>query len=527
MVTKRTCPFTTICRPFFQQEDNMASIVGFDPATSGQQPVDDIGDPISVGVWGDSNVGVGVFGTSGVPTTNLGNISILSPAGVIGHSLGDVGVWGESILGSGVVGRGENSDGVLGVTFSATDDSAGVFGTSIAGGNGVVGFVGSAAGVVGNSIRGTGVEGITGAGNGVVGESFGLGDIPPAAGVFGRSDTFGVRGKSILGVGVLGESDDGPGVKGFSKQQVGVQGSSMSSNGMLGLTFGLGSGVAGLQFTDEEEGSGVFGESVVGAGVHGFSSDGIGVRGQGGNYAGVFLGRVLVTGQLLKGGGGFMIDHPLDPETKYLRHSFVESPDMLNVYNGNITTDANGEAHVSLPHYFEALNHDFRYQLTVIGQFARAIVLREIADNGFTIKTDQPRVKVSWQVTGIRRDAWAAANRVAVEEEKAAEDKGRYLHPEVRGQSKEAQILGSQQHETQLRRVCRLAPERLSQQIQRHMQARSRGDRVEDGELRRLVREARRLAERHHRKEPPRIDHSRLQQQWQRVQELVQRMSAR
>lgn len=104
---------------------------------------------------------------------------------------------------------------------------------------------------------------------------------------------------------------------------------------------------------------------------------------------------------------------------------------MLNVYNGNITTDSNGEAHVRLPHYFETLNQDFRYQLTVLGQFAQAIVSQEIVNNGFTIKTDQPQVKVSWQVTGIRRDPWAAANRIAVEEEKAGEDKGRYLHPEL------------------------------------------------------------------------------------------------
>jgi hypothetical protein len=415
---------------------------------------------------------------------------------------------------------------VLGVTFSATPDGAGVFGTSTVGGNGVVGFVGDAAGVIGNSVTGTGVQGITGTGNGVVGESVGLNGSPPAAGVFGRSDTFGVRGISGPGNGVQGESETGAGVKGVSTQDAGVRGVSTSFNGMLGLTLGAASGVSGIQFSSED-GSGVFGESIVGAGVDGFSFNGIGVRGQGRDYAGMFLGRVLITGSLSKGGGGFAIDHPLDPESKYLRHSFVESPDMLNVYNGNITTDANGEAHIRLPHYFEALNQDFRYQLTVIGQFAQAIVSQEIANNSFTIKTDHPQVKVSWQVTGIRRDAWAAANRIAVEEEKAVEDKGRYLHPELLGQPKEAQIHQNRCHETQLGRVSKLVPEQLSKQIQQHMQALSRGDRVEGGELQRLVGEARRFAERHHRKEPRRIDDSRLQQEWQRVQELVKRMSTR
>jgi hypothetical protein len=81
-----------------------------------------------------------------------------------------------------------------------------------------------------------------------------------------------------------------------------------------------------------------------------------------------------VTGNLSKGGGSFKIDHPLDPANKYLYHSFVESPDMMNVYNGNIMTDRRGLAVVILPNYFEALNRDFRYQLTVIGQFAQALV---------------------------------------------------------------------------------------------------------------------------------------------------------
>jgi hypothetical protein len=517
----------SLVQAFLQKEDSMAALVGFDPASSGQQPVDDVGNPISVGVWGDSSIGVGVFGTSGVPTPNLGNISIIGPAGVIGHSLTDTGVWGESIEGSGVIGRSQsNNNGVLGVTFSATANSAGVFGTSTVGGNGVIGFVGDAAGVIGNSVSGTGVEGITGTGNGVVGESVGLDGNPPAAGVLGRSDTFGVRGVSGPGTGVQGESVTGAGVKGVSTQEAGVRGVSTSSNGILGLSLGAASGVSGFQFSSED-GSGVFGESVVGAGVDGFSFSGIGVRGQGRDYAGMFLGRVLITGSLSKGGGGFAIDHPLDPETKYLRHSFVESPDMLNVYNGNITTDVNGEAHVTLPHYFQALNQDFRYQLTVIGQFAQAIVSQEIVNNCFTIKTDQPQVKVSWQVTGIRQDAWAAANRIAVEEEKAAEDKGRYLHPELHGLPMEAQIHGNQQHESQLHRVSQLAPEQLSLQIQRHLQARSRGDRADDGELQRLVGETRRLAGRYHRKEPPRIDHSHLQQEWQRVRELVQRLSPR
>ena len=84
-------------------------------------------------------------------------------------------------------------------------------------------------------------------------------------------------------------------------------------------------------------------------------------------YAGYFQGNVNVTGTVAKAGGSFKIDHPLDPENKYLYHSFVESPDMMNVYNGNVMLDGSGNATVELPEYFESLNREFRYQLTPIG----------------------------------------------------------------------------------------------------------------------------------------------------------------
>jgi hypothetical protein len=145
-------------------------------------------------------------------------------------------------------------------------------------------------------------------------------------------------------------------------------------------------------------------------------------------------GNLSISGNISKGGGTFEIDHPLNPSNMILRHCFIESPDMMNVYNGNIITDAYGYASIQLPDYFDALNKDFRYQLTVIGQFAQAIVVQEVQNNSFTIQTDKPNVKVSWQVTGIRKDPWAEKNRIAVEEYKSSETQGFYLHPEVYGQ---------------------------------------------------------------------------------------------
>jgi len=142
-------------------------------------------------------------------------------------------------------------------------------------------------------------------------------------------------------------------------------------------------------------------------------------------------GDLLVNGTISKGSGSFVIDHPLDPKNKYLYHSFVESPDMMNVYNGIVVTNNQGIAEVILPEYFEALNSNFRYQLTCIGTFAQVIIYEEIVNNKFVIKSDKPHVKVSWQVTGIRKDPYAEMNRIKVEVYKKKCERGSLLHPNL------------------------------------------------------------------------------------------------
>jgi hypothetical protein len=218
-----------------------------------------------------------------------------------------------------------------------------------------------------------------------------------------------------------------------------VSGISDNNIGVWGQTQGSGSGGIGVLGTSfSTSGSGIRGRVNNGAG----SGTTFAVYGEApaspNGYAGYFEGRVQVTGLLAKGGGSFKIDHPLDPENKYLYHSFVESPDMMNVYNGNVTTDGDGFATVEMPEWFEALNRDFRYQLTVIGQFAQAIIARKVEDNRFTIRTDKPAVEVSWQVTGIRKDPFAERHRIPVEEVKPTDERGTYLHPREWDQPDEA-----------------------------------------------------------------------------------------
>ena len=157
------------------------------------------------------------------------------------------------------------------------------------------------------------------------------------------------------------------------------------------------------------------------------------------SYAGEFIGDLDVQGNLSKTGGSFKIDHPQDPANKYLIHSFVESPDMMNIYNGNVITDAAGEAIVQLPSYFEAENIDFRYQLTSIGQPAQIWIANEIKGNVFKIKSDKPGVKISWQVTGVRNDIWAQKHRITDVVDKGA-NRGKYLHPDLFGQPKTSRI---------------------------------------------------------------------------------------
>ena len=111
----------------------------------------------------------------------------------------------------------------------------------------------------------------------------------------------------------------------------------------------------------------------------------------------------------------FRIDHPLDPENKYLYHTSIESSERLNIYSGNSTTDQAGFVKVYLPDWFSALNTDFRYQLTAIGSFTDIIVSEEFNGKYFVIQTKDPISKVSWQITGVRHDTYARENPTKLE----------------------------------------------------------------------------------------------------------------
>ena len=239
----------------------------------------------------------------------------------------------------------------------------------------------------------------------------------------------GLTGQGVVGVffhpsgaggnrGYLGTADDG--VRG--EQNVG----SVENAGVYGVsTVEHGNGVVGIA----NNGS-------TAAGVYGWSTSG---------YAGWFSGKVHVQGALTSSDKQFKIDHPLDPENQYLSHASVESSEMKTFYDGVVTTDAGGYATIELPAWFDALNKDFRYQLTVVDDadsedWVLAKVTEEIADNRFTVRTSAPGAKVCWQVTGVRRDAWAQAHPLEVEQDKPEAERGLYLAPAEHGQPEEKAI---------------------------------------------------------------------------------------
>ena len=379
-------------------------IVGVTNSGSGYAAVSGSNSGSGRGVYGGSAAGVGVFGHSGSSSDAgvSGSNDSAGPGvygysntgpGVYGHSLYDdqAGVYGRhDFYGYGVFGESAGGPGVYGLSYSSSD--AGVYGKNTSG-SGVAGASSSSseAGVTGsNDSTGPGVYGTSAGNYGVRGEGDG-------GGVYGRST-------GDISAGVHGESNYGPGVEGYSVLDQGVHGES-------------------------DEGIGVYGASPIGYGVYGDSSDG---------YAGYFAGDVHVEGELTKLAGSFKIDHPLDPQNRYLSHSFVESPDMMNIYNGNTMLDGDGAAWVELPAWFEALNggeehrSEFRYQLTPIGAPGPNLyIAAEIADNRFRIAGGMPGMKVSWQVTAIRHDPYAETHRIPVEEAKPAEERGTCLYPEA------------------------------------------------------------------------------------------------
>jgi len=416
------------------------------------------------GVWGSSTTFTGVearsnagFGLFAKSDTNVGAWGeSTSFTGIQARSSSGFGLFAESATNIGMYGKAPGNDAVVGESgavgrsgvfgFNTNGQGFGVFGYNSV--NATSGFLGGDVGASGFSATGVGVRGTTT--TGVAGLFFG-----PVQIVHGNAAHAVVADGEVYSTNGGFKFPDGT-VQTTAANAAGsiVHDSTLTGDGTSGTPLRVanpltitGSGlfggapITGLNL-DTTEGSGVRGQGAVGVvgfgnvvGVTGAVLDpsGIAISGNNpGGKAGKFVGNVDVTGTLTKSGGSFKIDHPLDPANKYLSHSFVESPDMMNIYNGVVELDVSGQATIVLPDWFEALNGRFRYQLTAIGAPAPNLhIAREVAGNQFAIAGGGPFLKVSWQVTGIRRDPWAMKHRITVEEEKTEAERGQFLHPEL------------------------------------------------------------------------------------------------
>jgi hypothetical protein len=391
--------------------------------------------------------------------------SMASPVLLINPGSTATGAYGLSVNGNSsnapAIGGGNSGSGIgfRGLSVSGIGAQGLHTGTSASGAGGVEGQSSASAGtgVKGIAANGGQAKGVYGVSNSGYGGYFSA--TAGGWGVYAEGTYYGVNATagSDSGIGVLGTQPSmmgsGPGVEGVSQGTidsggVGVKGITDVATGVEGdSTEGLGvygnGGSIGVE--GQSPSYAVVAQSTDGVGVQAYSGSGDAIQGlTSTGRAGYFQGNVIITGALTVNGGctgcagaALKIDHPRDPAHKYLQHSFVESPDMLDVYNGNVVTNGKGFATVRLPAYFEALNRSFRYQLTIVGTRGwNARVVKEIAHNRFTVQTDQPNVKVSWQVTGIRHDPYANAHRIKVVVPKTGSEQGKYLHPELYGQPK-------------------------------------------------------------------------------------------
>lgn len=362
------------------------------------------GTPSSAIIAQNSGVGGGIY-SENTNTANPYNSIEGSTNSTSAYTSAVAGYYDGTGQGVGVYGSIYNSAstgvaGVMGVN-NRTNGGYGLYGQGFNGGVGETNDAGGA-GLWGQNNDAVG----TGNACGVIGDGY-YGVWGQTA--YGQAGTFGMNARTDGGWGVEGQGFNGTIGLTVQEQGYGVYGENMST----GITYNN-IGVAGLGYI------GVWGET---------NSGGFGV------YSNGELGS--------SGFKSFMIDHPLDPENKYLKHFCIESPEVLNLYRGVITLDANGNATIEMPNYFEAININYSYNLTAIGSSAPGLFVKEEISNGkFTVSGGNPNMKVSWTVYAQRNDEYAKQYQSAsqVEVEKRDGNKGKYLMPELYNQPREKSI---------------------------------------------------------------------------------------
>lgn len=384
---------------------------------------------------------LGVYGTGYPGTINAANnfaingyVNVANGAGIYGENPLGLGVFGNSGSGTGVLGQtnATNGFGVQAYTFNASGTGLIASGNALgatyllAGGAGAFRAtrfgVLSIVAVTSSAVSGAGVLGIN---NKSIIVSFNGG-----AGVTGIDSSF--------GSGVIGASyaNAGEGVFGtaFSTNGVGVVGTANLGTAPIGVYGVIPTGVAGANNSIGTVGD----NQTTGTSAVGVLGQELAAPNGATRYA------VFSNGDLAASGTKtFVIDHPLDPANKYLKHFSIESNEVLNIYRGNATLNASGEAEVQMPSYFESVNNtNISYNLTAIGQNASVYVKQELTNGKFTIGGGAPGMKVSWTIYAERNDPYMQQNPDArlVEINKPVDAAGKYLMPSLYGQPAESGV---------------------------------------------------------------------------------------
>lgn len=401
--------------------------------------------------------GVAVFGNPPVELQSItpgtlqnGNLNISGTAKagtVVAYSSEPTGiVYGGDFRSVSTQGRGVlgNASSPTGVTYGGLFQSASSTGRGVAGissattGFAVGGFFTT------NSPDGKGVQGSSNATNGLNFGVYGRNLSDAGFGVYSEGHA-GITGNLGIGLGtdvpytrLKIKDDDEDGAEAtvlvtngthtiFGVGRGAIHGEARGSNFCIGLSGYAHSTTGGGSYGVFSEAKGTNG---INYGVYGRASQGTT------NYAGFFAG-LLYANSASSGVKAFTIDHPMDPANKVLNHSSVESDERLNLYRGEVITDKNGRATITLPNYFDALNEEALYQLTVVANeesdFVMAQVSQRLKNGKFKIRTSAPNTTVSWQVSGRRHDPTSNYYPLEVERNKTKDEKGKYFVPEAYG----------------------------------------------------------------------------------------------
>jgi len=358
---------------------------------------------------------------------------------------------GDGIYGQNTSAGATPGNGVTGISTSATGFGTGAFNTNTSG----TGILSAGNNALGNyAVMGSGAA-FTGARIGTYSVSTNISPALSSTGIIGR-DAGGTFTMLNGGAGVTGSAaNSGVGIfaynTGVTNLSHGLYSSITSTTavaifGVGGLsavqgqtTVASGAGVVGVGGAD---GDGVYGTATgnLGYGVTGFVTNGnsaIGVYGYADANGATRYGGFFDNDLGSSGTKSFMIDYPLDPANKILKHFSMESPEILNVYRGNITLNSAGEAVVTLPDYFESVNNtNYSYHLTPIGAPAQLYIKQEITNKQFIVAGGTTGMKVSWIVYAERNDPYLQQNpdeRLVIIN-KTGSLAGKYISPTLYGQ---------------------------------------------------------------------------------------------